>query len=245
MRQRYKLRVEVVPGLSREECFILIPTRTGKACVAVAPGSITPDQCIEVWPSRQEESWVFVNIPSLEKRTPQVWVPVESVQVEEPGSGGAADGAWPGAPQTGAGPREAPISQERAHRRLSVPSLVVEAPGAIRDISLGGISLDRVPARRVGERCRLKLTDIFQDECCEMDAEVVWFRHGRIGLRWVSLTCAQERWLQQRMGQDTNSRAYRRPSPKQPESPARVPQAPAVRLTVAFQPPSALVSSLY
>lgn len=242
MRQRYKLRVEVVPGLTGGECFVLIPTRTGKACLAVAQGHVMPDQYIEVWPSREEDGWVFVNVQSLEKRTPQVWVPASALRIEDPASGGApVDSA--SAPAVQAQPAPA---TERAHRRLAVPSLVVQSPGTIRDISLGGISLDRVPFCKTGERCRLRVTDIFQDETCELEAEVVWCRHGRIGLRWVGLTSGQEQWLRQRVGTESSLPAPRRAATKHRQAPApRVSHAPAARLTVAFQPPAALVSSLY
>jgi hypothetical protein len=219
----------------------LIPTRTGKACVAVSPDSLCAGHYLEVWPSRREESWIFVNIPSLEKRTPQVWVPGSALWSEGPGASSNAHLPEPPTDQEAANPR----TGERAHQRVAAPSIVFASESAtIRDLSLGGISLDQESPRAVGERARIGLVDIFQNETCELEAEVVWCRHGRLGLRWVGLSQSQHDWLRQRLGEPPQDSAgpQRKGGDRSPETASGIRGA---RMTLAFQPPASLISSLY
>src|SRR5438270_13605653 len=84
----------------------------------------------------------------------------------------------------------------REHSRIAAPAVAVSGDWAIvRDISLGGISLDQRAPFGNGERHTLILTDMMLDDSKALVAEVVWCRNGRVGFRWVDLDEDQRRWL--------------------------------------------------
>lgn len=49
-----------------------------------------------------------------------------------------------------------------------------------------------------GDRLNLLLTDALVYWTQELEAEVVWSEHGRVGMRWIGLSEDQERWLEER-----------------------------------------------
>jgi hypothetical protein len=69
----------------------------------------------------------------------------------------------------------------------------------VHDISRNGICLilegPQDGTLDCGTQHHLVLTDSLDDSRQEMDAEVVWNIQNRAGLRWVSLTPEQDRWL--------------------------------------------------
>lgn len=193
-KRRYMIPVEVVPAEAGCERFILAATKNGKACLVVAPEMVTPDGRIEVCPIKRDREYVLANplvahIPSGESRLLRDWIQDEIPADSPPGSAGTGEGGY-GVP----GPDE--DSQDRAFPRIPVASLVVSGSRcSIGDISMGGIRLHQDLALPPGERRCLTLTDILAGETRQLEAEVVWCRHGRTGLRWVDLDDEHRTWL--------------------------------------------------
>ncbi len=87
----------------------------------------------------------------------------------------------------------------RQHPRIPAPPLRVSSLAAqIHDVSHGGVSLTSRSPLRSGDRLQLLLTDALVHWTQELEAEVVWSCEGRVGMRWVGLTEAQEKWLEDR-----------------------------------------------
>lgn len=90
-------------------------------------------------------------------------------------------------------------SPRREHPRVESPAVAVEGDWAkVRDISVGGLSLDQATPLEAGDRYTLILNDVMLDETIELTGEVVWSRDGKTGLRWIGLTPEQETWLEKR-----------------------------------------------
>src|SRR5947207_9074179 len=87
-------------------------------------------------------------------------------------------------------------THRREHTRIAAPAVAVSGDWAIvRDISMGGISLDQRAPFQTGEFHTLILTDMMLDDSKALTAEVVWCRNGRVGFRWVNVDEEQRRWL--------------------------------------------------
>jgi hypothetical protein len=103
---------------------------------------------------------------------------------------GGQDGRRPAVPEQ---------DERRQHARLPDPPLFVSGLWAtVSDVSTGGVCLALNDRVLPGERYELILTDGLFPFTIEMQAEVVWARPGRAGLRWVEVTAEQEVWLQER-----------------------------------------------
>lgn len=95
--------------------------------------------------------------------------------------------------------RDLPGAARRQHPRISTPPLRVSSlPARIHDVSHGGVSLTLHSQVHTGDRLQLLLTDALVYWTQELEAEVVWEREGRVGMRWVALSEAQEKWLEDR-----------------------------------------------
>lgn len=91
---------------------------------------------------------------------------------------------------------ELEAAQRRAHPRIAAPAVVVSGDWcSVRDISLGGICLDQKSPLEAGEIYTLVLTDLMMGDSLALEAEVVWCRSGKLGLRWVRLEEAHKKWL--------------------------------------------------
>lgn len=95
------------------------------------------------------------------------------------------------------------LSAERRQRsRISKPPLIVSGlPGDVEDVSEGGFCMRLKDPPPVGQRYELIVTDGLVNFTREFTAEVLWNRPGLAGFRWVGLTPALERWLQNRFAQ--------------------------------------------
>jgi PilZ domain-containing protein len=92
-----------------------------------------------------------------------------------------------------------PGSERRQATRIITPPLAVSGQwNGVVDISEGGICLLTHKPLEAGERCFLILTDGWVFWTLELEAEVVWCRSDRVGLRWVNVLPEQEEWMQER-----------------------------------------------
>lgn len=91
----------------------------------------------------------------------------------------------------------AAATDRRRHDRLgNCPPLSVSGlPAAVYDVSRTGICLLVRAPLNAGEQYHLVLHDAIDQSALPMVAEVIWYRHGRAGLRWVDLSRDQDRWL--------------------------------------------------
>lgn len=87
----------------------------------------------------------------------------------------------------------------RRFPRFAVPPLRVSSlPARVMDVSRGGLSMTLYSSVKPGDRLNLLLTDALVYWTQELEAEVVWADHGRVGMRWIGLSEDQERWLDDR-----------------------------------------------
>jgi hypothetical protein len=100
-------------------------------------------------------------------------------------------------------------AERRRHPRLPNPPLEVNTEGrlAVQDISRGGICLAAGQPLAVGSCWELILTDGILFFTQTMAAEVVWYRAGVAGLRWLDLDERQQQWLEERFRQWERERA--------------------------------------
>src|SRR5205807_8499815 len=80
--------------------------------------------------------------------------------------------------------------EARLYGRGEAPSLTARVMGqelvVIRDISLGGIGLGGLVPRAAGDRWTLALRAPANQESQVLEAQVVWFRGGKTGLKWLT-----------------------------------------------------------
>lgn len=188
--RRYMIPVEVIPAQAGCEGLILAAAKNGKACLVVAPEMITPDGRIQTLPVRRDGEYLLAN--PLVAHIPSAGVAVTRVRV--PSGPSAATVVHD--PELDVPGPEDDEPQDRVFPRSPVASLVVSGSRcSIGDISMGGIRLHQDLALAPGERRCLTLTDILEGETRQLEAEVVWCRHGRTGLRWVDLDEEHRLWL--------------------------------------------------
>lgn len=91
---------------------------------------------------------------------------------------------------------ELEAAQRRVHPRIAAPAVVISGDWcSVQDISLGGICLHQKAPLEAGEIYTLVLTDLMLGDSVALEAEVVWYRSGRMGLRWVGLEESHKKWL--------------------------------------------------
>lgn len=109
------------------------------------------------------------------------------------------EGGHSGVPAEPDGVERRSEQPRRAHPRIDAPAVAVEGDWCtVRDISVGGVSVDQAAPLASGDRYTLILNDLILDEMIELTGEVVWSRDGQAGLRWIGLTGDQEAWLEKR-----------------------------------------------
>jgi hypothetical protein len=98
--------------------------------------------------------------------------------------------AVPNRPVTGS-------DRRRSNRLPNPPTIASGAWERVFDISLGGICLEGVEPCQEGDQLDLILTakDCFHTTTIE--AEVVWKRGKKVGLRWLGPDERQREWLQE------------------------------------------------
>ena len=94
------------------------------------------------------------------------------------------------------GEPEGQLPDTRQHPRVFNPPLHVSGIwGTVYDVSEGGICLVTTTPLQAGDQYELILTDCLVHFTKEIRAEVVWYRRGRAGLRWIDLAPDQLLWL--------------------------------------------------
>ena len=90
-------------------------------------------------------------------------------------------------------------AERREHLRIPAPPVLVEGQWiGVYDIGVGGICLAQATPVERGARFDLTVTDGLVYNAQRLQAEVMWYSRGRVGLRWVDLTDDQRRWLEER-----------------------------------------------
>lgn len=91
-------------------------------------------------------------------------------------------------------------SERRRHPRLGGgPPLTIRGlHAAVEDVSRSGLRLLVAMSLREGERYQITLVDGLDGSSRSLEAEVIWYRPGHAGLRWVTLEVELDRWLEQR-----------------------------------------------
>ena len=94
---------------------------------------------------------------------------------------------------------EEDYSDRREYPRLLKPPAEVSGGWSrVCDVSLGGICLEGNSDLEQGDQCSLIITDGLLFYTQTLDAEVMWRRGKRVGLRWVGLDERQRAWLHSR-----------------------------------------------
>jgi len=92
--------------------------------------------------------------------------------------------------------RAVAADRRRQDRLGNCPPLSVSGlAAAVYDVSRTGVSLLVQEPLRIGDRFHLVLTDTMDQTTLSVDAEVIWCRQGRAGLRWLELSLEQDMWL--------------------------------------------------
>ena len=89
--------------------------------------------------------------------------------------------------------------ERRRQLRLACPPVFVDGlPALVHDVSRSGLSILVDVPLIPGEIHRLILTDAIDESAQMLEAEVVWYREDRAGLRWCNLNADQGSWLRSR-----------------------------------------------
>lgn len=90
-------------------------------------------------------------------------------------------------------------ADRRRFARIAGPPAVVSGDWTrVFDISLGGICLEGSKPVKPGDTVDLIITDEDCFHTAMIEAEVVWKRGSKVGLRWVGTDERQREWLEQR-----------------------------------------------
>ncbi len=96
---------------------------------------------------------------------------------------------------------KSPLDEDRRlhHRHVDPPVWVSGPSVVVKDVGLGGISLECEHTARPGDRYELILTDAVFHYTESLEAEVTWCTPDALGLRWIDLTTRQWDWLVTRL----------------------------------------------